>query len=112
MSRIWWIPLACAVALFTASAGCNNAKACFDQGDEKACNAVCETGKSDAVTASACYEIRARAALACADGKGDCTAPCKNWNDTLSSEDIHKHYVAKLGSAAKVAAMTKACAKK
>jgi hypothetical protein len=85
-------------------------KECFEKGDEKACQALCETGKPELLPT--CYEMRARQVQACADGKGDCTEACKNWQNAQVVEDTKKIYVAKLGSDAKVAAITKACAGK
>lgn len=97
------------VALLVTLAGCgDDPKACYDKGDAKACQAICETGKQDAV--AACYEIRARETLACADGKGDCVKGCTNWrNAKLSSDMIRNIYIAKLGTDAKVAALEQKC---
>lgn len=97
------------VALLVTVAGCgDDPKACFEQGDAKACQAICDTGKPDALPA--CYEIRAREALACADSKGDCAKACANWkNAQLSADTVKKIYIAKLGSDAKVAALEQKC---
>ena len=100
------------IALLGAAAalgGCgDNAKDCYEKGDAKACQALCETGKPDVL--ASCYEIRARETLACVDGKGDCGKGCANWkNAQASSEEIKKIYIAKLGSDTKVAALEKKC---
>jgi hypothetical protein len=95
------------LALTSLITACNKAADCYEKGDEKACQAVCETGKPDALPA--CYEIRARGALACVDGKGDCTSACANWSSAKVSEDVKKIYVAKLGSGTKVAALDAKC---
>jgi hypothetical protein len=97
------------VALLAGLGGCgDNAKDCYEKGDAKACQAICDTGKPDALPS--CYEIRARETLACADGKGDCAKGCANWkNAQIGSDDIKKIYIAKLGSDAKVAALDKKC---
>ena len=92
-----------------AVGGCgDNTKDCYEKGDESACRAVCETGKPEG--RPACFEIRAREALACADGKGDCVKACASWkNAKLSSDDIKNIYIAKLGTEAKVAALEQKC---
>lgn len=97
------------VALLATVAGCgDNAKDCYEKGDAKACQAVCETGKPDAIPA--CYEIRAREALACAEGKGECVKACASWkNAKASPETIKNIYIAKLGTDAKVAALEQKC---
>lgn len=97
------------IGLLAALGGCgDNAKDCYDKGDAKACQAICETGKPDAL--GACYEIRARETLACADGKGDCTKACTNWKNAQAGGDqIKKFYIAKLGTDAKVAALEAKC---
>ena len=97
------------VALLVTVGGCGeDPKACYEKGDAKACQAICETGKQDAVPA--CYEIRARETLACAEGKGDCAKGCANWkNAKLSSDTIKNVYIAKLGTDAKVAALEQKC---
>ena len=97
------------VALLVTLGGCGeDPKACYEKDDAKACQAICETGKQDAVPA--CYEIRARETLACAEGKGDCAKGCANWkNAKLSSDSIKNVYIAKLGTDAKVAALEQKC---
>ena len=97
------------VALLAAVGGCgDNPQDCYEKGDAKACQAICDTGKPDAV--GACYEIRARETLACADGKGDCVKGCTNWrNAKLSADTIKNIYIAKLGTDAKVAALEQKC---
>ena len=100
------------IALLGAAAalgGCgDNAKDCYEKGDAKACQALCETGKPDVL--ASCYEIRARETLACVDGKGDCGKGCANWKNAQAGPDeIKKIYVAKLGSDAKVAALERKC---
>jgi hypothetical protein len=106
MRIIGWLGL---VALLAALGGCgDNAKDCYEKGDAKACQAVCDTGKPDA--RPACFEIRARETLACADGKGDCAKGCLNWkNAKLSADEVKKIYIAKLGTDAKVAALEQKC---
>jgi len=85
-----------------------NPSECIEKGDEKACQALCDTGKAELL--STCYEIRAREAAACADGKGDCTKACANWaNAQAGGDSIKNFYVAKLGSEAKVAALNARC---
>lgn len=96
------------LVIASLATGCNDAKACYEKGDEKACQAVCETGKPDAKPA--CYEIRAREVLACADGKGDCTAACASWTSAKAgAADVKDIYVAKLGSESKVAVIEGKC---
>lgn len=97
------------IALLAALGGCgDDPKACYDKGDAKACQAICDTGKQDAIPA--CYEMRARETLACADGKGDCVKGCANWkNAQISADTIKKIYIAKLGTDAKVAALEQKC---
>jgi len=97
------------IALLLAVGGCgDDAKDCYEKGDAKACQALCETGKPDVI--ASCFEIRARETLACVDGKGDCAKGCANWkNAQLSSDQIKNVYIAKLGSDAKVAALEKKC---
>jgi hypothetical protein len=97
------------VALLVALAGCgDDTKDCYEKGVEKACQAICDTGKPGATPA--CFEIRAREALACVDGKGDCAKACANWkNAKLMSDDVKNVYIAKLGTDAKVAALEKKC---
>jgi hypothetical protein len=97
------------IALLAAVGGCgDNAKDCYEKGDAKACSAICNTGKPDALPA--CYEIRARETLACAEGKGDCVKACANWkNAQAGGDDIKKFYIAKLGTDAKVAALEQKC---
>ena len=106
MKSIGWLGL---VALLAAVGGCgDNAKDCYEKGDAKACQAICETGKPDALPS--CYEIRARETLACVEGKGDCAKACTNWkNAKLSSDAIKNIYIAKLGTDAKVAALEQKC---
>jgi hypothetical protein len=88
-----------------------NPSECYDKGDEKACQALCQTGKPEYTPT--CFEIRARGVAACADGKGDCTTACESWkNAQASSDDIKNVYIAKLGSEAKVAAIKAKCAGK
>ena len=97
-----------AIALLVAVAGCgDDAKDCYEKGDNAACRAVCETGKPDALPA--CYEIRAREALACVDGKGGCATACANWKNAKVTDAVKNIYVAKLGTDAKVAALEQKC---
>jgi hypothetical protein len=95
------------LAAFTM--GCNDAKACYEKGDEKACNSICETGTPEAKPA--CFEMRAREVAACADGAGDCTKACASWKNAQigGDDEIKNIYVAKLGSEAKVAAIKGKC---
>jgi hypothetical protein len=97
------------IALLAVLGSCgDDAKDCYDKGDAKACQAVCDTGKPDAL--GACYEIRTREALACADGQGDCAKGCANWkNAQIGPDQVKKFYIAKLGSDAKVAALEQKC---
>lgn len=97
------------IALLAALGGCgDNAKDCYEKGDAKACQALCDTGKPEVL--ASCYEIRARETLACVDGKGDCAKGCLNWkNAQLSADAIKKIYIAKLGTDAKVAALEQKC---
>jgi hypothetical protein len=85
-----------------------NPSECLDKGDEKACQALCDTGKPELL--NTCYEMRAREALSCADGKGDCTKACENWKTAQSTDNIKGFYVAKLGSTDKVTALSARCA--
>jgi hypothetical protein len=100
------IALLAAVAVGVGGCG-DNAKDCYDKGDAKACSAICETGKPDALPA--CYEVRAREALACAEGKGDCAKSCANWKNAKVADNIKNIYIAKLGTDAKVAALEQKC---
>jgi hypothetical protein len=95
-----------AVAMFAACKP--NPSECLEKGDEKACQALCDTGKPELL--NTCYEMRARDALTCADGKGDCTKACENWKSAQSSDNIKSFYVAKLGSTDKVTALSARCA--
>lgn len=101
--------IALLAAVVVAVGGCgDDAKDCYEKGDNTACRAICETGKPDGLPA--CYEIRAREALACVDGKGDCAKACANWKDAKASSDAIKNiYIAKLGTDAKVAALETKC---
>jgi hypothetical protein len=115
MQRVLTRSIVLAVPLFAcavAASGCKpNPSDCYDKGDEKACRALCETGKQE--YEATCYEIRARAVVACVDGKGDCTEACKSWNNALiSPENIKNVYIAKLGSDARVEAAKKKCGSK
>lgn len=97
------------IALLAALGGCgDDPKACYEKGEAKACQAICDTGKPEAL--GACFEIRARETLACADGKGDCVKGCANWkNAQIGADQIKKIYIAKLGTDAKVAALEQKC---
>lgn len=107
IGKLGLIALLAAVAVAVGGCG-DNAKDCYEKGDAKACQAVCETGKPDA--RAACFEIRARETLACVDGKGDCAKGCANWKDAKLSSDLVKNiYIAKLGTDAKVAALEQKC---
>lgn len=89
----------------------DKAKACYEEGDNDACRALCETGKPE--NDMACYETRARALASCVDGKSDCAAPCASWKDAkISTEQVRNYYVAKLGTEAKVAEANKRCGTK
>lgn len=81
---------------------------CYEKGDEKACQAICDTGEEGSLMA--CYEMRARQVEACVDGKGDCQAACTLWTGAVGHEDVEGFYVAKLGSEEKVAAIRQKCA--
>ena len=103
------IQLTASLAIALLAFGCKpDPRECLEKGDEKACQALCSTGKPE--LDATCYETRARAVVACVDGKTDCTEPCKSWgNAQLSGEDVRNYYVAKLGSPARVALVTKKC---
>lgn len=100
------VVLACGIGTLV---GCKDkGAACFNEGDESACNALCETGKPE--HQSACFEMRARSLVSCVDGKADCAAGCTAWkNAQASSEDVRNVYVAKLGTEAKVKAANAKC---
>ncbi len=94
--------------LLLLSASCKpNPADCFDKGDEKACQAICDTGEEG--TLGACYEMRARSVAACAGGTGDCKAACDLWQKSESQPDVRSLYVAKVGSAAKMTTLVKTC---
>jgi len=96
------------VAVLALAACKPNPADCYEKGDEKACNAICETGEEGALPA--CYELRARQVEACANGQGDCKAACDLWANGKVSEETRNIYVAKLGSDAKVSALESRCA--
>ena len=103
--RMMVVAVACVLLLGACK---NNAKACYEEGDNDACRAVCETGKPE--NDMACYEMRARALEKCVDGKADCTDACQAWkNAKISTDTIRNYYVAKLGSEAKVATANTKC---
>lgn len=111
--RTKWVVTGLSLTLAAiAATGCKpDPKDCYEKGDEKACNTLCGSGGQE--FEAACYEMRARSVLACADGKADCTQACTYWkNAQISAENVKNIYVAKLGSEAKVAAVNKACAGK
>jgi hypothetical protein len=97
------------LALCLSACGTNPAD-CYDKGNEQACNDLCNTGKEENLMA--CYELRARAVAACADGKGDCARPCEAWVSSESMDQVRGFYVAKLGSEDKVAAINTKCGPK
>lgn len=104
-------PVVLALALAAFPACKPNPSECYEKGNAKACESLCETGKQEHMPA--CFEMRARMAVACVDGKGDCTAACDAWkNAGASSEDVKNVYVAKLGTDARVKALDAKCGTK
>jgi hypothetical protein len=84
-----------------------NPSKCTEQGDESACNELCDTGKEE--YQPLCYEMRTRKVEACVDKDTDCAAACDLWKNAIIDETIKNYYVAKLGTEAKVATLEKKC---
>lgn len=101
---------ASAIALLvSAMCSCKpNPADCYEKGDEKACNRLCETGAEQYL--ATCYEMRARVVEACVDGGGDCEKACALWRLAGPDDLSRKVYVGKLASAKRVKAMEKKCA--
>ena len=101
-------PVLALVAVMLLVAACKpDPSECTEKGDESACNELCETGKPE--FAPLCYEMRTRKVEACVDKDADCAQACELWKNAVVSDTTKDYYVAKLGSDAKVAALTKKC---
>ena len=103
--RLHPIPLIALAALGLSLACTPDPATCYDAGDEKACNALCDTGEP--THRLACSEIRARNLVACADGQGDCKSACADWKNAEDDKERAALYVTKLG--AKAAALKDKC---